>query len=78
MNMCFELTRASERKRRGTIRDKFDELATIIPGMAGMARSEGIVLHEAVTESVRLLKERKELVENLEKSGVAVDPKMKE
>ena len=35
---------ASEQKRRQAIRDGFDRLASIVPGMEGQGRSENLVL----------------------------------
>lgn len=63
---------ASEQKRRQAIRDGFDKLAELVPGMSGLGRSEGIVLHRTNDYIYRLLEERKSLVEQLEASGVKV------
>lgn len=38
----------SEKKRREAIRDGFDKLACIVPGMTGMGRSEAVVLQHTV------------------------------
>lgn len=40
----------SEQKRRQAIRQGFDRLASMTPGMAGMGRSEAAVLNAAVIE----------------------------
>ncbi|KAK8187199.1 uncharacterized protein BKA78DRAFT_237803, partial [Phyllosticta capitalensis] len=52
---------ASEQKRRQAIRQGFDKLASIVPGMEGQGRSEAIVLdatvkmlREQYAEQVRL------------------------
>jgi heteromeric Ino2p/Ino4p transcription factor len=39
---------ASEQKRRQAIRDGFDRLATLVPGMEGQGRSESLVLHGSI------------------------------
>ncbi|KAK8208351.1 hypothetical protein IWZ00DRAFT_427162, partial [Phyllosticta capitalensis] len=39
---------ASEQKRRQAIRQGFDKLASIVPGMEGQGRSEAIVLDATV------------------------------
>ena len=43
---------SSERKRREAIRDGFDRLADIVPGMEGQGRSEAVVL-EATLKLIR-------------------------
>ncbi|CAC9891227.1 hypothetical protein D6C84_02131 [Aureobasidium pullulans] len=40
---------ASEQKRRHAIREGFDRLAEMVPGMAGQGRSEAIMLSTTVT-----------------------------
>jgi heteromeric Ino2p/Ino4p transcription factor len=39
---------ASEQKRRQAIRDGFDRLANIVPGMVGQGRSENLVLQSTL------------------------------
>ncbi|KAK7606937.1 hypothetical protein JOL62DRAFT_489644, partial [Phyllosticta paracitricarpa] len=39
---------ASEQKRRQAIRQGFDQLASIVPGMEGQGRSEAVVLEATV------------------------------
>jgi hypothetical protein len=39
---------ASEQKRRQAIRDGFDRLANIVPGMTGQGRSENLVLQSTL------------------------------
>ncbi|KAK8163676.1 hypothetical protein IWX90DRAFT_236427 [Phyllosticta citrichinensis] len=43
---------ASEQKRRQAIRQGFDQLASIVPGMEGQGRSEAVVL-EATVKYIR-------------------------
>ncbi|KAL2269855.1 hypothetical protein VTJ83DRAFT_2039 [Remersonia thermophila] len=68
---------ASEQKRRQAIREGFDRLSEIVPGLQGQARSEGIVLHATLLHLRKLLKERKRLIDILEENGIAVDPELK-
>ncbi|KAF2470935.1 uncharacterized protein BDR25DRAFT_28343 [Lindgomyces ingoldianus] len=56
----------SEQKRREAIREGFDRLASIVPGMEGQGRSEAVVLEatikymrEQITERQRLIREAK-------------------
>ncbi len=63
---------ASEQKRRQAIRDGFDRLATIVPGMEGQGRSEAVVL-QATTEFMReQLEERKRLLQSAKEIGIEV------
>ncbi len=39
---------ASEQKRRQAIREGFDRLASLVPGMDGQGRSESLVLNSAI------------------------------
>ncbi|KAL1838310.1 hypothetical protein VTJ49DRAFT_2822 [Mycothermus thermophilus] len=68
---------ASEQKRRQAIREGFDRLSEIVPGLQGQARSEGIVLHATLLHLRKLLKERRRMIEILEENGVAVDAELK-
>ncbi|KAK4238244.1 hypothetical protein C8A03DRAFT_43988 [Achaetomium macrosporum] len=68
---------ASEQKRRQAIREGFDRLSEIVPGMEGLARSEGVVLHSTVDYIRKLLLERRELIKDLEAKGVTVDMEFK-
>ncbi|KAK5651046.1 hypothetical protein OQA88_1056 [Cercophora sp. LCS_1] len=63
---------ASEQKRRQAIRDGFDQMAELVPGMSGQGRSEGQVLNKATDYIHQLLEERKLLIEQLVASGVTV------
>jgi hypothetical protein len=48
---------ASEQKRRQAIRDGFDRLANIVPGMAGQGRSENLVLQSTLEFMKKQLEE---------------------
>jgi len=67
----------TEQKRRQAIREGFDRLSCLVPGLHGQARSEGVVLHGTVDYIKTLLVERRSMIESLESKGVAVDPEMK-
>ena len=64
---------ASEQKRRQAIREGFDQIADLTPGMAGQGRSEALVLQAAVVHMRRLMAERSRLVEELKRRGVDTD-----
>lgn len=67
----------AEQKRRQAIREGFDRLTLLVPGLEGQARSEGIVLHGTVDYIRKLMLERRAMIEALEAKGVAVDPDLK-
>lgn len=68
---------ASEQKRRAAIREQFDRLADLTPGMKGQGRSEGVVLAKAVEFAKEQIEENKKLVAAIEALGGNVDPKLK-
>ncbi|SPQ18995.1 92dddceb-38ae-45d2-be9d-c299a8d1f4c0 [Thermothielavioides terrestris] len=68
---------ASEQKRRMAIRQSFERICELVPGMAGQARSEGPVLEATVMHVKRLLLERREMIRALEANGVPVEDKLK-
>lgn len=64
---------ASEQKRRAAIREGFDRLTELVPGLEGQGRSESIVLNKTV-EFMRLkLRERQELIAEVEGRGGRID-----
>lgn len=63
---------ASEKKRREHIRDQFDRLSNIVPGLEGRARSEGLVLQSTIEYIRKLMLARRELIQSLEADGVEV------
>lgn len=67
----------SEKKRRAGIRGGFDVLSEMIPGFEGMARSEGRVVAGAVEYGLELIRERDQLIAELESRGVHVDEGMR-
>ncbi|MCJ1485087.1 hypothetical protein MMC06_005260 [Schaereria dolodes] len=68
---------ASEQKRRAAIREGFDRLAELIPGMEGQGRSEGLVLGKWVEYAKEQVEERKMLVNEVEARGGIVDRDLK-
>ncbi|MCJ1245949.1 hypothetical protein MMC30_003153 [Trapelia coarctata] len=68
---------ASEQKRRAAIREQFDRLAELTPGMKGQGRSEGAVLAKAVEFAKEQLEEQRKLIAEIEALGGSVDPKLK-
>jgi len=68
----------AEQKRRQAIREGFDRLATLIPGMEGQGRSEGQVLIKGIAYIDSLLNERRQMLEKLKEMGEDVDPKLYE
>ncbi|KAI9752237.1 MAG: hypothetical protein M4579_005713 [Chaenotheca gracillima] len=63
---------ASEQKRRKAIRDGFDRLTELVPGIEGQARSESIVLQRSVEYMRNQVIERMRLVREIEKLGGVV------
>lgn len=58
---------ASEAKRREMIREGFDSLASLVPGMEGQGRSEAVVLQA----TVQFLREQLEEQEQLQRAALA-------
>lgn len=68
---------ASEQKRRAAIREGFDRLTELVPGLTGQGRSEGMVLRKTVDFIHVKLQERQELIEEIEKRGGKVDDRIR-
>lgn len=68
----------SEQKRRQAIRDGFDKLAALVPGLEGQGRSEGHVLNVSVQHILDRLAERRALIERIEARGGTVPQELKE
>ena len=68
---------ASEQKRRAAIREGFDRLTDIVPGLQGQARSEGMVLTKVVDFAREKLDERQALIREIEAKGGIVEPGLK-
>jgi hypothetical protein len=61
---------ASEQKRRQAIREGFDRLANLVPGMEGQGRSESLVLNSAIVYMKEQLVEYNQLMEQAQAIGV--------
>lgn len=68
---------ASEQKRRQAIREGFDRLTELVPGLQGQGRSEGLVLKRTVDYMREQLVQRQALIERVEQAGGDVDSKFK-
>ncbi|KAF4995870.1 hypothetical protein FGRMN_4827 [Fusarium graminum] len=66
-----------EQKRRQAIREGFDKLTELVPGLEGQGRSEGLVLKRTVDYMRDQLSERQALVDRVEQAGGEVDEKHK-
>ncbi|KAA8651515.1 uncharacterized protein ATNIH1004_000403 [Aspergillus tanneri] len=64
---------ASEQKRRAAIREGFDRLTELVPGLEGQGRSESIVLKKTVDFIHLKLQERQELIAEIERRGGRID-----
>lgn len=62
-------THSLEQKRRQAIREGFDRLTELVPGLEGQGRSESIVLNKTVSYMRQQLREREQLVERIEQLG---------
>lgn len=73
--MTHKLTPAfpTEQKRRQAIREGFDRLTELVPGLEGQGRSESIVLKKTVDHMRAQLEERRRLVERIEALGGNVE-----
>lgn len=61
---------ASEQKRRQAIREGFDEIADLTPGLSGHGRSEAMVLEGASRFLKSLLAERWKLLQQAQEQGL--------
>lgn len=68
---------ASEQKRRAAIREGFDRLTDLVPGLEGQGRSESIVLQKTVDFIHVQLQERRNLIAEIESKGGQVDDSMR-
>ena len=71
------MTVGTEQKRRQAIREGFDRLCDLVPGMEGQGRSEGLVLQKTVEFLREQLEERRRLIEAVERKGEHVDDALK-
>lgn len=67
----------AEQKRRQAIREGFDRLTELVPGLEGQGRSESVVLKKTVDYMRAQLAERKRLVERVEGLGGQVEEGMR-
>jgi hypothetical protein len=63
---------ASEQKRRQAIREGFDRLATLVPGMEGQGRSESLVLNAAIEHLKAQLVDHRQLLAQAKAQGIDV------
>lgn len=68
---------ALEQKRRQAIREGFDRLTEMVPGLEGQGRSEGLVLKRTVEYMRQQISERQEMIQRIEQSGGAVDHELR-
>lgn len=68
---------ASEKKRREAIRLAFDRLTTLVPGLEGQGRSEGVVLQRTAEFLHEQLSENQRLADELEMRGGEVPEHLK-
>ncbi len=66
-----------EQKRRQAIREGFDRLTELVPGLEGQGRSEGLVLKRTVEYMREQISERQEMIQRIEQSGGDVDHELK-
>ncbi|KAF4125038.1 septum formation protein [Geosmithia morbida] len=68
---------ASEQKRRQAIREGFDRLTHLVPGLEGQGRSEGLVLNKTVEFMREKMEERRQMIARIEAAGGTVDEELK-
>jgi heteromeric Ino2p/Ino4p transcription factor len=66
-----------EQKRRQAIREGFDRLTELVPGLEGQGRSESVVLKKTVDYMRAQLEERRRLVGRLDELGGHVEDEMR-
>lgn len=67
----------AEQKRRQAIREGFDRLTELVPGLEGQGRSESVVLKKTVDYMRAQLAERRSLVGRIEELGGQVEDNMR-
>lgn len=60
----------SEQKRREAIREGFDRLASIVPGMEGQGRSEAVVLEATIRYMREKIVERRKIIADAQAQGI--------
>lgn len=71
-NESSHLGRIAEQKRRQAIRDAFDRISTIVPGLEGQARSEGIVLSSTIEYIRQQMRERRDMIAEADAQGITI------
>ncbi|CAK7274014.1 Transcription factor [Sporothrix epigloea] len=66
---------ASEQKRRQAIREGFDRMTELVPGLEGQGRSEGLVLQKTVEFMKKAIEERERLIREIESRGGTINEK---
>jgi hypothetical protein len=72
-----QLITSTEQKRRQAIREGFDRLTELVPGLEGQGRSESVVLKKTVDYMRAQLAERRKLVGRIEELGGQVEDGMR-
>lgn len=60
----------SEQKRREAIREGFDRLASIVPGMEGQGRSEAVVLEATIKHMREQIVKRQGIIAKAQAKGI--------
>ncbi|KAI9806501.1 MAG: hypothetical protein M1833_003688 [Piccolia ochrophora] len=68
---------ASEQKRRQAIREGFDRLTELVPGLEGQGRSESVVLKKSVDFMRKSAEDRRRLIREIEGRGGSVPEELK-
>lgn len=82
-HVCIDIVRLilrsppPEQKRRQAIREGFDRLTELVPGLEGQGRSESVVLKKTVDYMRAQLAERRRLVGRVEELGGQVEDSMR-
>jgi heteromeric Ino2p/Ino4p transcription factor len=66
-----------EQNRRQAIREGFDRLTELVPGLEGQGRSESVVLKKTVDYIRAQLEERRKLIGRIEELGGQVEDGMR-
>lgn len=67
----------SEQKRRAAIREGFERLSELVPGLSGCFRSEGTMLDKTTAFVAESIDERRRLVQAIEALGGVVPERLK-
>lgn len=68
----------SEHKRRQAIRDAFDKLVDVVPGLVPAdSRSEALILTKSADYLTVLFKQHEELIQKIENQNIQIDKNLK-